>query len=70
MIWYVDPKIGSDAHDGRSMKAPFKSVAHAVSVASPCDKVLIAPGAYEQDLPQQVSAARARDLTVTVAGSE
>jgi hypothetical protein len=69
MIWYVNSKTGSDANDGRTMQAAFKTLAHAMNVAAAGDTILIAPGAYDQDLPQQVSLARAAHVTVSVAGS-
>jgi hypothetical protein len=70
MTWYVNPKTGNDANDGKSAAAAFKSLAHAVGVASSGDTILIAPGLYDQNLPQQVSAARARNLTISVTGTE
>jgi hypothetical protein len=70
MIWYVDSKTGSDANDGRGSGTTFKTLAHAVEVAKAGDAILIAPGAYDQDLPGQVSMARAANVVVSVAGSE
>jgi hypothetical protein len=70
MIWYVNSKKGSDTSDGRSMEAAFRTVAHAIVVATRGDSIVLAPGSYDQDLPQQVSAARALDLTVAVAGRD
>lgn len=70
MTWYVNPKTGSDTNDGKSAAAAFKSLSHAVSVAASGDTIRIAPGVYDQDLPQQVSAARARNLTISVTGAE
>jgi Protein of unknown function (DUF1565) len=70
MTWYVDPKTGKDSNDGRSLKTAFKTLAHAVGVAASGDIILIAPGVYDQDLPQQVSAARAANLTVSVVGAD
>ena len=70
MIWYVNSKTGSDANDGRSGGAAFKTLAHAVEVAKAGDAILIAPGAYDQDLPGQVSVARAANVVVSVAGSD
>jgi len=69
MIWYVD-STGSDAHDGRTGGTPFKTLAHAVEFAKAGDTILIAPGAYDHDLPARVSAARAANVFVLVAGSE
>jgi hypothetical protein len=68
MIWYVNPKTGSDTNNGGSIEMAFRSLAHAVHAASAGDTVLLVPGAYDQDLPQQVSAARVADLTVSVLG--
>jgi hypothetical protein len=70
MNWYVNPKGGSDASDGRTMQAAFRTLAHAIAVAASGDTVVLVPGTYEQNLPQRVSEARAANLTVTVAGSE
>jgi Protein of unknown function (DUF1565) len=69
MIWYVNSKV-SDAQDGRTARTAFKSLAQAIEAAKSGDTILIAPGAYDQDLPKQVSAARAADILVSVAGSE
>jgi uncharacterized protein DUF1565 len=70
MIWYVNSTTGSDANDGHGSGTAFKTLAHAVEVAKAGDTVLIAPGAYDQDLPGQVSVARAADVVVSVAGSD
>jgi hypothetical protein len=70
MIWYVDSKTGSDANDGRGSGTAFKTLAHAVEVAKAGDAIVIAPGAYDQDLPGQVSLARAANVVVSVAGSD
>jgi polysaccharidase protein len=70
MTWYVNTKTGSDSNDGRNASSAFKTLGHAASAAKPGDTVLLAPGAYDQDLPQQVSAARARNLTIGVVGAE
>ena len=69
MIWYVN-STGSDAHDGRTSGTAFKKLAHAVESAKAGDTIFIAPGAYDQDLPARVSAARAANIVVIVAGSE
>jgi hypothetical protein len=68
MIWYVSSKQGDDAHDGQSLATAFKSLARAVEAASAGDTILIAPGTYDQDLPARVSAARAANIAVAVAG--
>jgi hypothetical protein len=70
MIWYVNSTTGSDAHDGRTGGTAFKSLAHAVDAANAGDTILIAPGAYGQDLPARLSAARAANIVVSVVGSE
>ncbi len=70
MIWHVNSTTGSDANDGRSSGAAFKTLAHAVEAAKAGDTIMIAPGAYDQDLPGQVSLARAANVVVVVAGSD
>jgi hypothetical protein len=70
MIWHVNSKTGSDANDGRSSGTAFKTLAQAVAAAKSGDAILIAPGAYDQDLPGQVSVARAANVVVSVAGSD
>jgi hypothetical protein len=70
MILYVSSATGSDANDGRTAGAPFKTLARAVEAAKAGDTILIAPGAYDQDLPARVSAARGANIVVSVAGSE
>jgi hypothetical protein len=70
MIWYVNPKTGSDTADGRSMPTAFKNLPHAIGAASAGDTILLAPGPYGQDLPQLVSAARVAKLNVAVVGSD
>lgn len=70
MIWYVNSATGNDAHDGRTSGAAFKSLARAVTAAKAGDTILIAPGAYNLDLPAHLSAARAANVVVSVAGSE
>jgi len=70
MTWYVNSNTGSDANDGRRSGAAFKTLAHAVEVAKAGDAIVIAPGAYDQDLPGQVSLARAANVVVSVAGSD
>jgi uncharacterized protein DUF1565 len=70
MIWYVNSTTGSDANDGRTPQTAFKMLARAVDAAKAGDTVLLAPGAYDQNLPVLVSRARAANITVSVAGSE
>jgi hypothetical protein len=67
MIWYVSPQ-GNDAEDGRKAGTAFKTLGRAVEAASAGDTILLVPGAYDQDLPQQVGAARAAGLAVAVMG--
>jgi hypothetical protein len=69
MIWYVNP-VGSDARDGQSSGTAFKSLARAVEAAKAGDTIMVAPGAYDQDLPAQVSAARSRNIAVAVIGGD
>lgn len=70
MTWYVNPKTGSDSNSGRSADAAFKTLSHAIEAAAAGDTVLLVPGAYSQDLPQLVSAARVAHVTVGVVGAE
>ena len=69
MIWYVSSKNGSDANDGRALPTAFKTLQHAVDKAASGDTILMVPGAYDQDLPQRISLARAANITIGVAGS-
>ena len=68
MEWYVDSRTGDDANDGRAPKTAFKSVQHAIHVVKAGDTVLVAPGAYDQSLPKQISALRAANVVVAVLG--
>jgi hypothetical protein len=68
MIWYVNPSTGDDAHDGRTAATAFKNLARAIETAKAADTIVLAPGAYDQDLTGQVSAARSRNITVNVLG--
>jgi Protein of unknown function (DUF1565) len=70
MIWYVSSKTGSDANDGRTPQAAFKTLARALDAGTARDTILIAPGAYDQDLAARVSAARTANIVVSVVGSE
>jgi hypothetical protein len=70
MIWYVNSKTGPDVQDGHNPGTAFKTLGQAVEAAKPGDTILMAPGAYDQDLPAQVSAARAAGIGVAVVGSE
>lgn len=69
MVWYVSSKQGSDTHDGRGATTAFKTLSHAITAAKAGDTVVIEPGAYDQNLPEQVSRARAANINVTVAGA-
>jgi len=68
MHWFVDSRSGSDANDGRTPETAFRSVQHAVHVAGAGDTVFIAPGAYDQSLPKQISALRQANVVVAVLG--
>jgi hypothetical protein len=70
MHWYVDSKNGSDANDGRGPKTAFQTVQHVVHVAKPGDTLLVVPGAYDQNLPKQVSQLRAANIAVSVAEAD
>jgi hypothetical protein len=70
MIWYVNPLTGSDGNDGKSGATAFKSLAHAITKAKAGDTILLAPGAYDQDLPTRVSVARAANIVVSVVGGD
>jgi Protein of unknown function (DUF1565) len=70
MIWYVNSSSGNDGHDGRSAATAFKSFGHALNAAKAGDTILIAPGAYEQNLASQVSAVRSANIAVAVLGAE
>jgi hypothetical protein len=66
MRWYVDSRTGDDANDGRGPKTAFKSVQHVIHAAKAGDTVHIAPGAYDQSLPRQISELRAANVVVAV----
>jgi hypothetical protein len=68
MTWYVNPKTGRDANDGRSVETAFKTLSHAIEAAAAGDTILLVPSAYDQDLPQLVSAARVAHINVGVLG--
>jgi hypothetical protein len=70
MIWYVNASSGSDNYDGRSAATSFKTFTHAINAAKAGDTILIAPGAYDQNLASQVSAARSASVAVAVLGAE
>ncbi len=69
MIWQVSSKQGNNSNDGKSSATAFASLSRAIDAASAGDTILIAPGAYDQDLPARVSEARAANIVVSVAGS-
>jgi hypothetical protein len=68
MIWYVNPSTGNDTHNGRTAATAFRNLARAVEAAKAGDTIVLAPGAYDQDLPARVSAARSLNITVNVLG--
>jgi hypothetical protein len=70
MIWYVSASNGNDKHDGRSAATAFKTFGHALNAAKAGDTILIAPGAYDQNLASQVGAARSANIVVAVLGSD
>jgi hypothetical protein len=70
MIWYVNPSTGNNTHDGRTAATAFKNLARAVEAAKAGDTILLAPGAYDQDLPARVRAARSANIAVGVIGSD
>jgi hypothetical protein len=69
MIWYVNSKTDGNALDGRSLQTAFKTLQQALDHAKAGDTILIAPGAYDQDLAARVSAARAANVVVAVVGA-
>jgi hypothetical protein len=66
MQWYIDSRTGDDANDGHGPTTAFKSVQHAIHAAKSGDTVHIAPGAYDQSLPRQISELRAANVVVAV----
>ena len=68
MIWYVDSRSGSDAKDGRSSDAAFRSVQRAILIAKPGDTILISPGLYDLDLDKQIGIGRGAGLIIAVTG--
>ena len=70
MIWHVNSKTGSDANDGLTPQTAFKMLARAVEAAKAGDTILLAPGAYDQDLAARVGAARTANIVISVAGSD
>lgn len=68
MQWHVDSRTGDDANDGRGPKTAFKSLQHVIHAAKAGDTVFIAPGAYDQSLPKQISELRAASVVVAVLG--
>jgi hypothetical protein len=68
MQWYVDSRTGDDASDGRGPEGAFRTVQRAIHAAKPGDTVVIAPGAYDQALPKQISELRAANVAVSVLG--
>jgi len=70
MIWYVNPSTGDNAYDGRTPETGFRDLARAIEAAKPGDTILLAPGAYDQDLQARVSAARSANIVVSVLGGD
>ena len=68
MEWYVDSRMGDDANEGRGPNTAFKSIQHVIHVAKAGDTVLIAPAAYDQNLPKQIYTLRAANVVVAVLG--
>ena len=48
VVYYVSVQTGSDANDGKSVDAPFKTIRKAVSLMAPGVAVRILPGEYEE----------------------
>lgn len=69
MVYYVSEKSGGDDNDGKSPAKAFKSIQRAMQVGRPGDTLCIVPGIFDQDLDEQIEAARAFGLTVAVAGA-
>jgi hypothetical protein len=66
MIWYVNSKLISGTSNGCSLQTAFASLQQALDHAKAGDTILIAPGAYDQDLAVWVSEARAANIIVAV----
>ncbi len=69
MVYYVSEKTGGDDNDGKSPAKAFKSMQRAMHVGRPGDTLLIVPGIFDQDLDEQIEAARAFGLIVAIAGA-
>jgi hypothetical protein len=69
MVYYVSEKTGGEDHDGKSPVQAFKSMQRAMQVGRPGDTLLIVPGIFDQNLDEQIEAARAFGLIVAVAGA-
>jgi hypothetical protein len=68
MNWYVNSNA-SGAQDGRTASSAFKALAQAIEAAKQGDTILIAPGAYDQNLPALLGAAHEAGIVVAVLGS-
>ncbi len=68
MTWYVNSKTGRDSNDGRSAETAFKTLSHALADATADDTILVVPGAFDEDLPKLVGAARVARINISVAG--
>jgi len=49
-VFYVDGVHGSDTNDCKSRRMACKTIGHAISLSSPHDSVLVAPGVYGENL--------------------
>jgi hypothetical protein len=49
--WYVDPQTGDDTYTGHREIDPFKTLKHALNVASSGDTIYLMPGTYTEDFP-------------------
>jgi hypothetical protein len=49
-IWYVDGVRGDDNNNCESPQTPCRTIKHAISLASPSDKILVGPGTYNENL--------------------
>jgi hypothetical protein len=63
----VDYFIATDGHDGQlgTQSQPFATIARAIEVAQPGDRVLLFAGVYRQNTDIRVSGAPERPITIT-----
>src|SRR6516165_1593236 len=64
MQWNVHSRTGDYTNDGP--KSAYKTIRHAMHAVKSGDTVFIAPGAYDPNLPKQISALRAANVVGTV----